>query len=107
MITVTTPNVGQRIIRYLGVVNGEAVIRSGFSAASRGFFLGRSDVYEQKLREAKEIALKQMEKRAETLGANAVVGINWTIQAIPERFLIVGIKLLMVGVCGTAVNFEE
>ena len=90
MLMTTTPSVeGKRIVRYLGVVTGETIIGANvfrdFLAGVRDFFGGRSASHEAVLREAKDTALEEMARQAEALGANAVVGIDWTMRLSADR----------------------
>ncbi|MBC8156184.1 MAG: heavy metal-binding domain-containing protein [Bacteroidetes bacterium] len=103
MLLTTTPNIeGQRITQYLGIVNGEAIIGANFV---KDFFAGISDIvggrsgaYEQGLREAKSIALKEMTEQAQRLGANAIIGVDLDYETIGSNG-----SMLMVCANGTAV----
>ncbi len=103
MLLTTTPVIeGSPIREYRGVVTGEVIVGANFvkdfMANLRDFFGGRSGAYEDVLREAKDSALKEMEKRAQRLGANAVVGIDFDYEAIGASG-----SMLMVACSGTAV----
>tara|TARA_B100001964_G_scaffold245786_1_gene336112 strand:- start:10933 stop:11199 length:267 start_codon:yes stop_codon:yes gene_type:complete len=81
MIITTTNNIeGQKIVNYLGVVTGEAILGANIFrdmfAAVRDIVGGRSAAYERELGKAREIALDELEEWAEELGANAVVGVD-------------------------------
>ena len=106
MVTTTTPSVeGKRIIEYKGIVFGEVISGVNFvkdiAASFSNFFGGRSESYEKELIQARESAIKEMEKRAETLGANAVVGVD-----IDYEVLGADNGMLMVTASGTAVIVE-
>ncbi|WP_287476944.1 putative heavy metal-binding protein [Anaerostipes sp.] len=106
MVTTTTPSVeGKRIIEYKGIVFGEVISGVNFvkdiAASFSNFFGGRSESYEKELIQARENAIKEMEKRAETLGANAVVGVD-----IDYEVLGADNGMLMVTASGTAVIVE-
>ncbi len=58
---------------------------------------GRSGAYEQKLKEAREIAIQEMKDHARQIGANGVVGIDIDYEVVREG-------MLMVTVSGTAVR---
>ena len=78
MIVTTTPSIeGKTITEYKGVIFGEVVAGvdfiKDFAASLTNFFGGRSGSYEGELIQAREEALRELEKRAELLGANAVV----------------------------------
>lgn len=106
MIITTTPNVeGKQILEYKGIVFGEVIsgvdFIKDFAAGLTNFFGGRSGSYEGELIEAREAALKEMEKRAESMGANAIVGIDIDYETLGQ-----GGNMLMVTASGTAVVTE-
>ena len=102
MILSTTPTIEGRIRDYRGVVTGETIIGANlfkdFLAGIRDIVGGRSSAYERVLREAKDTSMKEMQERAEQLGANAIVGIDIDYETIGEAN-----SMLMVAVSGTAV----
>ena len=103
MILSTTPTIeGKTIREYKGVVTGETIIGANlfkdFMAGIRDIVGGRSSAYERVLREAKDTSMKEMQERAEQLGANAIVGIDIDYETIGEAN-----SMLMVAVSGTAV----
>ena len=96
MIVTTTPSVeGKKI-----VVSGVNFLKD-FAAGMRNFFGGRSGSYEEELLAARTQALEEMEKRAEAMGANAVVGVD-----VDYEVLGADNGMLMVSVSGTAVVCE-
>ncbi|RIV19813.1 hypothetical protein DYU11_23080 [Fibrisoma montanum] len=106
MLVTTTQNVeGKRIAKYIGLVNGEAIIGANlvkdFFAGIRDVVGGRSGAYEQGLREAKSIAIKEMIDQAQRLGANAVIGVDLDYETIGGNG-----TMLMVSCNGTAVVME-
>ena len=103
MILSTTPQIeGHPIKEYKGIVTGETIIGANifkdFMAGIRDIVGGRSGSYEKVLIKAKNTSMKEMQERAENLGANAVVGIDIDYETIGE-----GNAMLMVAVSGTAV----
>ena len=69
MILSTTPSLENKPAKeYLGIVSGETIIGANifkdFFAGIRDIVGGRSGSYEKVLREAKEIAMKEMSDRA-------------------------------------------
>lgn len=105
MLITTTSNIeGKHISNYIGLVNGEAIIGANvlkdFFASITDVVGGRSGAYEQALREAKSIAIKEMMDQATRLGANAVIGVDMDYQTINNT-------MLMVSVNGTAVVIDE
>jgi uncharacterized protein YbjQ (UPF0145 family) len=106
MLITTTPNIeGKRITKYVGLVNGEAIIGANivkdFFAGIRDVVGGRSGAYEQGLREAKSIAIKEMIDQATRLDANAIIGVDLDYQTIGSNG-----AMLMVSANGTAVIVE-
>ncbi|MFN0025055.1 MAG: heavy metal-binding domain-containing protein [Parvularculaceae bacterium] len=104
MIVTTTPAIeGRAVKEYLGVVTGEAVIGANILrdlfAGIRDVIGGRSGSYEVVFREARETALKEMQREAEKLGANAVIGVDIDYEAG-----ISGGTMMMVACSGTAVR---
>ena len=101
MILTTTPSLeGKKITHYYGVVSGEAIIGANvfrdFFASITDFVGGRSNAYEAVLRKAKDTALNEMSHHAQSLGANAVVGIDLDYETI-------GSSMRGVAASGTAV----
>ena len=106
MLTVTTPTLeGKKIVRYLGIVSGEAILGANvfkdFFAGIRDIVGGRSATYERELRRAKELALGELGDQARGLGANAVVGVDLDYETIGAQG-----SMLMVSASGTAVVVE-
>lgn len=103
MILTTTPNIeGKPVREYKGIVTGETIIGANawkdIKAGLRDIFGGRSASYEKVLQEAKETSLREMEQRAEEMGANAILGIDIDYETVGS-----GGTMLMVAVSGTAV----
>jgi uncharacterized protein YbjQ (UPF0145 family) len=67
-------------------------------AGLRNVFGGRSQGYEEELLAARKEALKEMESRARSAGANAIVGVD-----VDYEVLGADNGMLMVSVSGTAV----
>ncbi|MEQ8404475.1 MAG: heavy metal-binding domain-containing protein [Oceanicaulis sp.] len=106
MIVTTTPSVeGKTITQYHGVVTGEAILGAhlfrDLFAGIRDLVGGRSGSYEKSLREAREIALKELEDEARARGAEAVVGVDLDYEVIGEQG-----SMLMVSASGTAVSIS-
>jgi uncharacterized protein YbjQ (UPF0145 family) len=103
MVVTTTPGIeGRKIVKYCGVVAGEAILGANvfkdLFASVRDIVGGRSATYEKELQRAREIALAELEERAGQLGANAVVGVD-----LDDEVLGQGNSMLMVSASGTAV----
>ncbi|MEW6195539.1 MAG: YbjQ family protein [Bacteroidota bacterium] len=105
LITTTNTVEGKKVIKYLGLVSGEAILGANivkdFLAGIRDIVGGRSAAYEKELREAKDIAIAEMIEQAKTLGGNAVIGVDLDFETIGQG------SMLMVSACGTAVYIEE
>ena len=106
MLITTTPSVeGQRISRYCGVVCGEAILGANIFkdlfAGIRDLVGGRSGTYERELQRARDIALEELQQRAQALGANAIVGVDFDYEVLGREN-----GMLMVSVSGTAVVAE-
>lgn len=79
MLVTTTPSIeGRRITQYCGVVAGEAILGANLVkdlfAGLRDIVGGRSATYERELQRARDIAMQELQERAQALGANAIVG---------------------------------
>lgn len=104
MIMTTTPSIdGKNILTYHGVITGEAimganVVRDIFASIT-DIIGGRSGVYEEKLQDAREVAMQELQGRAARLGANAIVGIDIDYEVVGQHG-----SMLMVSVSGTAVT---
>ncbi len=103
LATVAPNDEAARIARYLGVVNGEAIIganlfRDLFSSV-RDVVGGRAGGYERALSGARDAALADMVAAARELGADGVVGIDFDYEVLGEAN-----GMMMVSVSGTAVK---
>lgn len=102
----TTPTIeGKKIVKHIGLVDSDTVsginvVRDIF-AGIRDIFGGRSATYERGLKEGKEQALIELTKKAEGLGANAIVGIDYDYETMGANG-----GMLMVNITGTAVVVE-
>lgn len=105
IITTTAVLSGKEVTDYLGLVSGEAILGANifrdFFAGIRDIVGGRSGAYEASLREAKDIALREMEEAAQRLGANAVIGVDLDFENITAGN---SGGMLMVSASGTAVT---
>jgi uncharacterized protein YbjQ (UPF0145 family) len=106
MILSTTPTIeGRAICRYLGVVSGDIVLGANvirdLAAAFTDFFGGRSNSYEKVFADGREIALAELQKQAELLGANAVVGIDFDYEVLGAKG-----SMMLISATGTAVVIE-
>lgn len=107
MIVTTTNNIeGKKVVKYLGIVSGEAIIGANivkdFFAGIRDIVGGRSGSYEEGLREAKDIALREMQEQAFRIGATAVLAVDLDYETMGSNG-----SMLMVSASGTAVVLED
>ena len=72
-----------------------------FFASIRDIVGGRAGSYEEGLREAKNIAMAEMQDYAKRLGANAIIGIDLDYETMGSSG-----SMLMVSASGTAVVVE-
>ena len=105
MIVSTTSTLDGRQIRtYIGLVSGEAILGANLFkdifAGIRDIVGGRSAAYEQELRKAKDIAIREMMAAAAALGANAIVGVDLDYETLGSQG-----GMLMVSASGTAVIY--
>jgi uncharacterized protein YbjQ (UPF0145 family) len=106
MLILTTHTVeGKRITKYLGLVSGEAILGANifkdFFAGIRDIVGGRSAAYEEELKKAKDIAVAEMAQQAQSMGGNAVIGVDLDYETIGANG-----SMLMVSASGTAVIIE-
>lgn len=104
MILSTTNNIDRKPVKdYLGIVSGETIIGANifkdFFAGIRDIVGGRSGSYEKVLREAKDIALKEMTDNALRMRADAIIGIDLDYETVGPNG-----GMLMVTASGTAVR---
>ena len=104
MILTTTNTIeGKPVTNYLGIVTSEVLIGANFMkdflGGLRDFFGGRSGTYESVLKEAKESALAELRQNAQSMGADAILGIDLDYETIGS-----GGSMLMVTASGTAVK---
>ena len=107
MIITTTNSVEDRTVEsYQGIVFGEVItginVLKDLGAGLRNVFGGRSKSYEDELMTAREEALREMEDRGKSLGADAIIGVKMDYEVL-------GIDngMLMVTCSGTAVKLNR
>lgn len=108
MIVTTTDSIeGWSIENYLGIVTAEVVYGTNalrdFFAGIRDMIGGRTGAYERIFEKGQTKAIQELEKRAEGLGAEGIVGIKidtGTIN-IDEKGV-----LLLITATGTAVKLK-
>ena len=103
LATVVPDAEGARVAKFLGIVNGEAIIganifRDMFSSV-RDVVGGRAGGYERALAGARDAAVEDMVAAAREMGADGVVGIDFDYEVLGENN-----GMMMVAVSGTAVT---
>jgi uncharacterized protein YbjQ (UPF0145 family) len=87
------------------VVTSQTIIGANFFkdilGGLRDFFGGRSGTYERVLEEAKQYAMNELIQKAQSMGANAVVGIDLDYETVGANG-----SMLMVSASGTAVKIN-
>lgn len=106
MLVTTTPNIeGKKIVEYYGLVSGEAIMGANLFkdlfASITDIVGGRSGTYEKELRTAKDTAVAEMCQQAQTMGANAVIGVDLDYETVGRDG-----SMLMVTASGTAVKIS-
>ena len=108
IITTTDVLQGTTIQAYLGIVTAEVVYGSNalrdFFAGIRDIIGGRTGSYERVFERGQKDAMAELEKRAQKLGANAVVGVRIDTGTI--NLDETGV-LLLITATGTAVKLAD
>lgn len=102
MIVTTTPSIeGRSVSGYLGIVAAQGVLGvnafKDVAASISNILGGRSRAYEGELASGVSDSLVELEKQAEQLGADAVIGVDVDYEAV-------GNNMLMISTSGTAVT---
>jgi uncharacterized protein YbjQ (UPF0145 family) len=86
IITNTEFVTGREISTILGLVRGNTIqakhVGKDIVAGFRNFVGGEIKEYTNMISEAREIALKRMEQKAEKLGADAIINVRFTTSAV-------------------------
>lgn len=108
MIVTTTDVIqGAQIDAYLGIVTAEVVYGTNalrdFFAGIRDIVGGRTGSYEQVFEKGQREAIAELQKRAQSMGANAVIGVEVDTGTInvDQRG-----ALLLITAIGTAVKLR-
>lgn len=105
LITTTSSIEGRTIKEYRGVVFGEIIngvnFIKDFTAGITNFMGGRAEEYEEELINTRADAINEMIKRAEKIGANAIIGVKIDYEPMGEAG-----SMLMVVASGTAVVID-
>ena len=102
---VTTTNIieGRPVRTYFGIVTGEAIMGANIFrdlfAGIRDIVGGRSAAWEKEIQKAREVAIQEMEARAQALGADAILGVDLDYEVVGQNG-----SMMMVTASGTAVK---
>jgi uncharacterized protein YbjQ (UPF0145 family) len=108
MLILTVPILdGYRIVEYKGLVTVKNVrainvIRDIFTAF-RDFFGGRSGAYQEVMDDIQNEVIRELEDKANSMGANAVVGFQLDFENVGSK----NKSLIMAFAKGTAVVIEK
>lgn len=108
MTITTTPTISGYIINsYLGLVNANQVVGANmiadFLASFSDVFGGTSGAYRERLDVLYNDIKIQLEQKAQTIGANAIVGVHIDFDEISGK----GKSMFMITAYGTAVNISQ
>ena len=109
MIVTTATNIeGFEIERYIGIVSGEVVMGLNFFkdwiAGIKDWMGGRVFQYEKEIRQGKRDVIQMMVDRANSVGANAIIGVTFDYEVMSPKKK--GTVITIVG-WGTAVYVRE
>jgi uncharacterized protein YbjQ (UPF0145 family) len=108
MLILTTPTIeGKKINKYYGLVTGDSLLGANlykdmFSGV-RDVVGGRTTKYEEELTNARELAQKSMEEKAEKKGANAIIATRVSYHNLGGTMG----NTIMVTIFGTAVSYSD
>ena len=108
MLILTTPSIeGKQITRYHGIVTGDALIGANlykdmFSGV-RDVVGGKTSRYEEEIATARRIAMDSMARKAEEMGATAVIGARVTYHNLGGTMG----NTILVTITGTAVSHRD
>ena len=94
------------IIEYKGLVTGEALIGSNIYkdlfSGIRDVVGGRTSRYEEEIQKARDISLNSMIEKAESLGANAIIGLEISYDNLGGTMG----NTILITAYGTAIKYE-
>jgi uncharacterized protein YbjQ (UPF0145 family) len=107
LTTTTTNSIENAVIeRYLGLVSTNVVVGtnlfSDIAASFTDIFGGRSETYQDKLRDIHKIAIDRLKYDSLNIGANAIIGLKVDFDEISGK----GKSMFMLSAIGTAVRVK-
>lgn len=105
LLTTTSSLEGKAITAYHGLISSEVIVGANvikdIFASFTDIFWGRSSMYEHSLISGKNQAIDELIKKAEKLGANAIIAIDLDFEAVGKW------SMFMINAVGTAISFKE
>lgn len=107
-ISISTTNSieGAEILKYIDIVFSNIVIGtniiSDIGASFTDFFGGTSEIYKGKLDRMRQLAILEIKEKANTIGANAIIGMKIDFDEISGK----GKSMFMISLSGTAVKMK-
>lgn len=106
ILTTTTDTINGKILKYIDLVSTNIVLGtnlfSDFKASLTDIFGGQSKTYQKKMQEIYKIAIDDLQHKAISLGANAVIGVKIDFDEISGK----NMSMFMMSAIGTAVIVE-
>ena len=94
------------VIEYKGLVTGESLIGTNSEkdlvSGVRDVVGGRTSRYEEEIQKARDISLNSMTEKAESLGANAIIGLKISYDNLGGTMG----NTILVTAYGTAIKYE-
>ncbi|GGY40727.1 YbjQ family protein [Parvularcula lutaonensis] len=88
LLTTTDYAVGHEVIEVLGLVRGNVIrarhVGNDIIAGLRNIVGGEVNEYTKLMAEAREQAVDRMIKHAESMGADGIIGVNFTTAAVTQ-----------------------
>ncbi|MBF7054571.1 YbjQ family protein [Halomonas sp. KAO] len=107
ILTTSSHLEGYRVTEHIDIVSAECVfgmnVLKDMFAGFRDFFGGRNKSSQNALRDARKTCLDELRKEAESVGANAVIGIDLDYSEISGG----GKSMLFLVATGTAVKVAK
>ena len=106
LLSSTSTLENKTIVKYHGLVNGESLIGSNIYkdlfCGVRDVVEGRTTAYAEELDNARNEAIKTMEEKAKSLGANGIIGLKISYNNLGGTMG----NTILVTVYGTAVSYK-
>ncbi|NMM16007.1 MAG: YbjQ family protein [Cellulomonas sp.] len=106
IITTTSMVDGYRIVRYFPPIVANLVAGTGFFndivAGFSDFFGGQSETYQSYLRDMYAAAMRDLEAKAETAGANCLIGASFDLDQVSGK----GMQMFMLNAVATPVTIK-